>query len=372
MNKSESVQVRSKKTKPAKIKPKKTILIAAGGTGGHVFPGIAIAHEFQSRGYNVEWLGTEAGLESRLVPVNGIKLNFFPAQGIRGKGAMALLLAPLRILRSIAVAMGIVRKRKPVLVVGMGGFVSGPVCAAAFLLNIPVVIHEQNAVPGTSNKLLAKIAKKTLCAFPVALPGAIVIGNPVRESLETIKPSATPNLKEVKVLVLGGSRGARALNTQLPQAFVAAGIEERISVMHQCGSGREQETIEAYADTNTYVEVCPFIDDMDAALAWADVMVCRAGALTVSEIAVVGLPAIFIPYPYAIDDHQTQNAHYLADVGAAEIVQETEFKDGHLDAALRNVITNATKMESMATAAKAAGKHGVARCAVALCEEVLL
>ncbi len=349
----------------------KTVLIAAGGTGGHVFPGIAVARVLQRRGYQVEWLGTETGLESRLVPVAGIHLNFFPVQGIRGKGALALLLAPFRVLRSVLAARSVVARLKPALVIGMGGFVSGPAGLAAWLKGVPLIIHEQNAVPGTSNKLLSRIAKRVLCGFPVLLERAEVIGNPVRESLESLERHVAVENAPLHVLVVGGSRGAKALNIHVPKALADAGLAGKVRVRHQCGSGRADEASSAYEGTHIDVEVSEFIDDMDQAMSWADIMVCRAGALTVSEVAAVGLPSILVPFPYAIDDHQTSNARYLADAGAAVIVQEKDFEEGRLVTALRSVMTNRQKMQHMAEAAHAAGKRGVAEHFANICEDVM-
>ncbi len=352
----------------------KTILIAAGGTGGHVFPGLAIAHEFEKHGYTVQWLGTEDGMESRLVPINSIKLLFFPVYGFRGKSFLTKLLSPYRVAVSIYKAWKILRDVKPALVVGMGGFVAGPSCFAAYLSGIPVAIHEQNAIPGTTNKILSHFARLTFSAFPVDLKGAQVIGNPVRETLENLEKNTrdinVPGEK-LRVLVVGGSRGARALNTMLPAALVDAGVREQIVIRHQCGTGREQETESAYAGTQLEVEVLPFIDDMDQAMAWADVMVCRAGALTVSEISVVGLPAVLIPYPYAIDNHQTANAQFLASAGAAYVVQESEFDSGMLTKVLEHVINDRHLIIDMSNKASKAAKRGAAKQFVDQCTELI-
>lgn len=349
----------------------KRILIAAGGTGGHVFPGLAIAAKFEARGYEVQWLGTKAGMESRLVPVHGIKLNFFKVDGVRGKGRLTLLLSPFKIFVSVIEAWRQVQKINPDLVVGMGGFVAGPVGFVAFLQRRPLVIHEQNAVPGTTNKLLSKIATVNMSAFPVALKDVEVVGNPIRESLERISKTYNYDKSELNILVVGGSRGAQALNVHIPKALVAANVISKVKVRHQCGAKKEDETLHAYEGTNIDVEVKPFIDDMDAAMSWADVMICRAGALTVSEISIAGIPSILIPYPYAIGDHQTENARYLADLGAAEIVQETEFESGKLVAAIKSVISNRQKLKQMSAAALSAAKRHATEKFVDRCEGLI-
>lgn len=356
--------------KSQKQRPKK-VLIAAGGTGGHVFPGIAIADEFISRGYSVEWLGTKVGLESRLVPVHGIKLNYFSVQGIRGRGLKALLLAPVLILKSVFEAWAQVKKIDPDLVIGMGGFVAGPVGFVAYLQRRPLAIHEQNAIPGTTNKTLAKFASATMCAFPVDLKNAEVIGNPIRESLEQITKQFPRDKARLNILIVGGSRGARALNLNVGQALLDAGVAGAIKVRHQCGAGRDDETTAAYEGLGIDVEITPFIDDMDEAMSWADVMICRAGALTVSEIAVVGLPSILVPYPYAIDDHQTENARYLEQQGAAKIVQERDFESGKLVETIASLISDYGALKRMSEAAKSAAKHGAAVSFVERCEALL-
>lgn len=350
----------------------KRILIAAGGTGGHVFPGLAIASEFEKRGYDVQWLGTKLGLESRLVPIHGIKLHFFNVEGVRGRGLKEMLMAPFKVLFSILEAWRQLRKINPDLVIGMGGFVAGPVGFAAYLQRRPLAIHEQNAVPGSTNKLLSNISNANMSAFPVSLKNVEVIGNPVRESLEQLKKEYDFDKAVLNILIVGGSRGARALNTALAPALIAAGVVRRINVRHQCGAKRENETIEAYKDSNINVDIAPFIDDMDEAMAWADIMICRAGALTVSEISVVGIPSILVPYPYAISDHQTKNAEYLQQLGAAEIVQESEFESGKLVSVIKSVLSDASRLKDMSNAAYSAAKKNAAEKFVSRCEELLV
>jgi UDP-N-acetylglucosamine--N-acetylmuramyl-(pentapeptide) pyrophosphoryl-undecaprenol N-acetylglucosamine transferase len=348
----------------------KRILIATGGTGGHVFPGLAVAEEFKHRGYSVSWLGTESGLEAGLVPKHDIPIYFFPVKGIRGKGVLALVAAPINIVRAIYFAIKHIRQQNPDFVIGMGGFVSGPVGVASRILGKPLVIHEQNAVAGTTNRMLAKIASKALCAFPDSLSHAEVIGNPIRVSLEQIEKEIDKNSKHIRVLVLGGSRGARALNQNVAKAIAQANSPLKIEIKHQCGVGREEEAKAAYRAEAIEAEVFPFIDDMEAAFTWADLCICRAGALTVSEVAAVGLATVMVPYPYAIDDHQTANAQYLEKLGATEIVQETEFSEGKLSQVLSRVLESKERIAKMAANAKQAARVGVAKRFADICETI--
>ena len=349
---------------------RKLILIAAGGTGGHIFPGLAVAEQLQKRDCNVQWLGTELGLESRLVPVRGIKLHMSSVSGLRGKGLLSWLFAPVKLLVSVSSALLLLRKLKPSLVIGMGGFVSGPACFAAYLLGIPLLIHEQNAIAGTTNKILARFASKVLTAFPNAIDGAEVVGNPLRSSLDNLRNTSDYQGEKLKLTVLGGSRGARSLNTLLPQAFVDAGVANQLDIWHQCGTGRLAETQIAYANAGIKASIVEFVDDMDELLDCTEVMVCRAGALTVSEVASVGLPALFIPFPYAIDDHQSINAKHLVDAGAALLVHESEFANGALVSALKEFISDREQLKSMATASGACAYHNVAEKVAGMCEEL--
>lgn len=348
----------------------KAILIATGGTGGHIFPGLAVASEFKSRGYQVHWLGTRQGMEATLVPAANIPLHFFPVTGIRGKGILALFIAPFNILKAVYVALKKIKEIKPRCVVGLGGFVAGPAGFASKLLGLPLVIHEQNAIAGTTNRLLAKIANKVLCAFPDTLKNAEVIGNPVRTSIESMEKRFENSGEKIHVLVMGGSRGARALNLNVAKAVAEADIANQVVIRHQCGAGRIDEAIAAYKKEGIDAEVIPFIDDMEQALLWADFLICRAGALTVSEVAAAGIASVMVPYPYAIDDHQTANAQYLEDMGATEIVQESEFESGKLVDALTRILSSRATIQSMSCNAKQAGRRGVAKTFVDICESI--
>jgi len=304
----------------------KRLMVMAGGTGGHVFPGLAVAHHLMSQGWEVRWLGTADRMEADLVPRHGIEIDFIRISGLRGKGLQAQLLAPLRIFNAWRQARAIMRRFKPDVVMGMGGYVSGPGGLAAWSLGIPVVLHEQNGIAGLTNKWLSKIAKTVLQAFPGAFPGADVVGNPVREDVLALpEPQARLAGRDgaIRVLVVGGSQGARVLNQTLPQ--VAAKLGDAVTIWHQSGKGGQQTVELAYAEAGQpQHKVTEFIDDMAAAYAWADVVVCRSGALTVSEVAAAGLPALFVPFLHK-DRQQYWNALPLEQAGAAKILEQPQF-----------------------------------------------
>lgn len=304
----------------------KRLMVMAGGTGGHVFPGLAVAHHLMAQGWQVRWLGTADRMEADLVPKHGIEIEFIRISGLRGKGIKALVAAPLRIFNAWRQARAIMKAWKPDVVLGMGGYVSGPGGLAAWSCGIPVVLHEQNGIAGLTNKWLAKIASKVMQAFPGAFPDAEVVGNPVRTDVLAL-PSPSVRLAgregATRVLVIGGSQGARVLNQTMPQ--VAAKLGERITLWHQVGKGALADVNQAYIQVNqTQHKVSEFIDDMAAAYAWADVVVCRSGALTVSEVAAAGLPAIFVPFQHK-DRQQYWNALPLEQAGAAKIYEQPQF-----------------------------------------------
>lgn len=346
----------------------KTILIMAGGTGGHVFPALAVAAELRAHGWQAVWLGTRRGIEARLVPAAGIPIEWLDVSGLRGKNKAALLLAPFRLLRACWQARRVIRKVQPDVVLGMGGFASGPGGLMARVLHKPLVIHEQNSVAGLTNRWLAKFSDIVLEAFPGSLEGAEAVGNPLRESVREI-PSPAVRLADregpVRILILGGSQGARALNQVLPKAL--AEVEVPVLVRHQCGRGEPDPIAAEYAQAGIEAEVLPFIDDIAASYAWADIAVCRSGAMTVFEIAAAGLAAIFVPFPHAVDDHQTGNAEYLVDAGAADLVQEQDMTPQRLAEILRRRITSREVLRGMAEAARRkalpdAGARVAARC----------
>lgn len=302
------------------------LMVMAGGTGGHVFPGLAVAHHLMAQGWQVRWLGTADRMEADLVPKHGIEIDFIRISGLRGKGLKAMLLAPVRIFNAWRQARAIMKAWHPDVVLGMGGYVSGPGGLAAWSLGIPVVLHEQNGIAGLTNKWLSKIAKKVMQAFPGAFPNADVVGNPVRNDVLALPlPQERFAGREgpVRVLVVGGSQGARVLNQIIPQ--VAGRLGDAVTIWHQSGKGGEEFVKQGYAEVGqSQHKVTEFIDDMAAAYAWADVVVCRSGALTVSEVAAAGLPALFVPFQHK-DRQQYWNALPLEKAGAAKILEQPQF-----------------------------------------------
>lgn len=303
----------------------KRLMVMAGGTGGHVFPGLAVAHHLIAQGWQVRWLGTSDRMEADLVPRQGIEIDFIRISGLRGKGIKAQLMAPIRIFNAWRQARAIMKAWKPDVVLGMGGYVSGPGGLAAWSLGIPVVLHEQNGIAGLTNKWLSKIASKVMQAFPGAFPNADVVGNPVRTDVLAL-PDPEQRFADrdgpLHVLVIGGSQGARILNQVIPQ--VAGQLAEHITLWHQTGKGGLEPVLQAYGEAAGRHKITEFIDDMAEAYAWADVVVCRSGALTVSEIAAAGLPALFVPFQHK-DRQQYWNALPLQKAGAAVILEQPQF-----------------------------------------------
>lgn len=335
----------------------KKILIMAGGTGGHVIPGLTLAEYFLSKNSEVHWLGTQLGIEARLVPTDKISLHFISIAGVRGKGIKTLLLAPFRLLKAIIQAAKIIRKIHPDIIIGMGGFASGPGGIAAWLLRYPLIIHEQNSKAGMTNQCLRWFAKKTLTAFPNVFSAnkkIQLVGNPVRTELLHLTPPEERlhgRPKKMNLLVFGGSLGARAINQLLPGVLANIHPDERPNVIHQTGEKLYQETIKLYEEHNVEAKIVPFISNMKEVYEWADFVICRAGALSVAELCAVGLGAVLIPYPYAVDDHQTTNAKYLADHQAAYLLQERELTPEKLIFILNELYDSPYKRLMMAKAA---------------------
>ncbi|WP_127477876.1 undecaprenyldiphospho-muramoylpentapeptide beta-N-acetylglucosaminyltransferase [Sulfurivermis fontis] len=339
------------------------ILIMAGGTGGHVFPGLAVAQELRRRGAQVSWLGTRAGIEAELVPQAGIAIDYISIAGLRGKGALGWLLAPLRIVRALWQSFAVLRRREPQAVLGLGGFASGPGGLAAWLTGRPLLIHEQNAVAGLTNRLLGRVAKEVMQAFPgtfAEAPWVSTCGNPVREEIAAL---AAPELRyaahqgPLRLLVVGGSLGAMALNETVPRALALLPVGQRPLVRHQTGRSHFEQVQHLYQAAGVEGELLPFIDDMAAAYDWADVVLCRAGALTVSELAAAGVAAVLVPYPHAVDDHQTRNAAFLVDAAAALLLPQHTMNAETLAALLRRFTADPdagrTALLAMAQAARA-------------------
>jgi UDP-N-acetylglucosamine--N-acetylmuramyl-(pentapeptide) pyrophosphoryl-undecaprenol N-acetylglucosamine transferase len=351
----------------------KKLLVMAGGTGGHVFPGLAVAQRLKQQGWTVSWLGTADRMEAELVPEYGYEIDFIDIAGVRGNGLKRLLMAPLRIIKSVLQARRVLKIRNVDLVLGMGGFASGPGGIAAWTLGIPVILHEQNAAAGMTNRILAKFSKKILMGFSGAFADekAILVGNPVRESVialpqKEISKSAHP----LKVLIVGGSLGAKVLNDLLPEV-VSQFSTDTLTVIHQTGKGHYQQVTQAYREKTLKVDVQEFITDMDKSYAWADIVICRAGALTVSEIAVVGLPAIFVPLPHAVDDHQTKNAQDLVDKGAAVLIPQKQLNSKKLSDYLRSFSQNRQLLIDMSTKSKKTAIIDATERVASICEQIV-
>ncbi|MBA1188872.1 undecaprenyldiphospho-muramoylpentapeptide beta-N-acetylglucosaminyltransferase [Pseudomonas entomophila] len=351
----------------------KSVLIMAGGTGGHVFPALACAREFQARGYRVHWLGTPRGIENELVPQAGLPLHLIQVTGLRGKGKLSLLKAPLTLVKAVAQARRIIRQVKPVCVLGFGGYVTGPGGVAARLCGVPLVIHEQNARAGTANRLLAPLAARVCEAFPETFPPSEkrrTTGNPVRAELFLNDSRAPLAGRRARLLVLGGSLGAEPLNVLLPQALAEVPGDVRPEVFHQAGRQHAAITAERYRQAGLEAQVEPFIKDMAQAYGWADLVVCRSGALTVSELAAAGLPSMLVPLPHAIDDHQTHNAHYLAREGAAFLMPQATTGAAQLAERLNEVLMQPEKLNAMAGTARRLATPDATGTVVDLCLEV--
>jgi len=338
--------------------PDPCLLVAAGGTGGHVFPALAVAIKMRDVGWRVEWVGSPRGIENAQVPANDFSLHILPVAGLRGSGIGRLVRAPFMLLAALWHALHVVRSVRPNVVLGMGGFTAGPSGLAAKLLAKPVVVHEQNAIPGMTNKLLAKLATKRLEAFDgafasVGIDGGIAVGNPLRADF--LQQSFDyPSMDTLNVLIVGGSLGAVALNELVPQALAQVEVKQRLVIRHQCGKGRAEDVAKHYSGVHAEVDTVDFIDDMAAAYRWAHIVICRSGAMTVAEVACAGRPAIFIPFPYAVDDHQTANAQWLAERGAALVQQQADLNPAQLANLLGALLNDSSRLQAMAQAAKAA------------------
>ncbi|GHD52229.1 UDP-N-acetylglucosamine-N-acetylmuramylpentapeptide N-acetylglucosamine transferase [Marinobacter persicus] len=350
-------------------------LMMAGGTGGHVFPALATARALQAQGHQVYWLGARGGMEERLIGETDIPLSLIHISGLRGKGKLALLLAPFRLMRALAEAWSILRRIEPHCVVGMGGFVTGPGGVAAWLLKRPLVIHEQNAVAGMTNRWLTRFAGTVLEAFPDSFGGRTVTrctGNPVREDMVGL-PEPEQRLAgrsgPLRVLVVGGSLGARVFNEQVPAALALMAEGERPTVRHQCGEKNHQAALDAYKAAGVEASVEPFIHNMAEAYEWADLVICRAGALTVSELCAAGVAAILVPFPHAVDDHQTRNAEQMVKAGGALLVPQPQLSPGTLADALADLAADRNKILTMAKAARSLARPDATERVVNYCLE---
>ena len=349
----------------------RTALIMAGGTGGHIFPGLAVAQALRERGWNVRWLGAPGSMESRIVPAQGFPLETIEFSGVRGKGIMTLAFLPMRLLRAFWQALAVVRRVKPDVVVGLGGYISFPGGMMAVLAGKPLVLHEQNSVAGMANKVLASVSHRIFTAFPNVFPKGRWVGNPLRQAF-TEQPAPEQRFAgrsgPLRLLVVGGSLGAKALNEIVPQALALIPADVRPVVLHQSGAAQIDALRANYAAAGVQAELTPFIDDTARAFAEADVIVCRAGASTVTEIAAVGAAAIYVPFPSAVDDHQTTNARFLVDAGGGWLMQQSALTAQSLAEMLQNM-QRATLLERAGKAKKMQKTDATAE-VVAACEEL--
>ena len=349
----------------------KTALIMAGGTGGHIFPGLAVAEELRARGWRVHWLGAPGSMESRIVPQHGFPLELIDFSGVRGKGLVTLALLPLRLLRAFWQALQVVRRVQPDVVVGLGGYITFPGGMMGVLCGKPLVLHEQNSVAGMANKVLAGVADRVFTAFPDVLKKAQWVGNPLRSAFTR---QAAPSERfagrtgPLRLLVAGGSLGAQALNDIVPRALALIPAADRPLVTHQSGATQIDALRANYQAAGVQAELTPFIDDTASAFAAADIIVCRAGASTVTEIAAVGAAAVFVPFPFAVDDHQTTNARFLVNAGGGWLVQQSDLTPEGLAKMLLN--SERTVLVDIAEKAKNMRKINATREVVAACEEL--
>lgn len=333
-----------------------SVLIMAGGTGGHIYPGLAVAHALQRRGVTVSWLGASGGMETEKVPPQGLELDEIHISGLRGKGIRGWLTMPFRLGRAVREAGQIMTARRPQCAVSFGGYVAGPGGIAAWLRGIPLVVHEQNRIPGLTNKVLARVARRVMQAFDGAFENAITCGNPVRSDVVALPdPAQRWDGREGpgRLLITGGSQGARALNVAVPEALASLPVERRPLVRHQAGGSGVESTRAHYAELGIEADVTRFIDDMADAYSWADLVVCRSGALTVSELAAAGVGAVLVPFPHAVDDHQTANAQVLVDAGAARVLPESDLAGQALMSLLDEWLNDRSRTLALAEAARA-------------------
>lgn len=351
------------------------ILIMAGGTGGHVFPALAVAQQLRAQGVEVVWMGTRKGLESRVVPAAGIYIEWVLVSGLRGKGILRWLLLPFTLAFALLQSLVIIMRQRPHAILGMGGFSAGPGGVVACLLKKPLVIHEQNAVAGLTNRLLSWCASQVLEAFPHTFSErchARHTGNPVREDIAAL---AEPDQRlaqhdgPVRLLVIGGSLGAQALNEAVPQALSHIGDRIALDVWHQAGERNIDAAREQYLQAGVSARLEPFIDDMAAAYAWADIVLCRAGALTIAELAAAGVGSILVPFPYAVDDHQTHNAQYLTQTGAAHLLPQSGLSGSSLGTLLEELCGSRETLLGMARAARSCAMPTATADVAAICRE---
>ena len=350
----------------------KTLMVMAGGTGGHVYPAMAVADYLKAKGWNIVWLCTEGGMENRLIETKDYQKAMITMRGVRGKGLLGWLLLPVKLTIALAQSYQAIVQFKPNLVLGMGGFAAFPGGLIAWLLRKPLVIHEQNSVAGLTNKTLAHFAKRVLAAFPAAFGSkATLVGNPVRADITQIAIPETrleAHTGALRLLVVGGSLGAQALNDVLPKALAELNLEQRPIVVHQAGE-KHISTLQAnYQAAGVNADAKAFIQDMAAMYSWADIVICRAGALTVAEVSAAGVASVLVPFPHAVDDHQTSNAHYLSEAGAAILIPQTEFTVAKVVTLLQNL--SRKQCLAMSIKARALGKPEATATVANICMEL--
>jgi UDP-N-acetylglucosamine--N-acetylmuramyl-(pentapeptide) pyrophosphoryl-undecaprenol N-acetylglucosamine transferase len=349
----------------------KTLMVMAGGTGGHIFPGIAVAEELRARGWRIVWMGNPEGMEARIVPSRGYDTAWVRFGALRGKGLLRKLLLPVNLLSGFWQALREIRRARPDVVLGMGGYITFPGGMMAALLGRPLVLHEQNSVAGLANRVLARVADRVLSGFPEVLEKAEWMGNPVRAEIAAALPPAERMAGRegpLRVLVVGGSLGAAVLNETVPQALLRLPAEQRPTVVHQAGERQIDALRAAYARAQVEGELRAFIDDMAAAYADADLVICRAGALTVAELAAAGVASLLVPFPYAVDDHQTGNARFLADRGGAYLLPQSELTPDRLAGILSSL--DRGRLLHMAENARALAKPLAAVAVAHVCAEL--
>ncbi|MEN3112427.1 undecaprenyldiphospho-muramoylpentapeptide beta-N-acetylglucosaminyltransferase [Uliginosibacterium paludis] len=349
----------------------KKLLVMAGGTGGHIYPGVAVAEALRARGWQIAWMGNEDRMEGRIVPAYGYELAWIRFGALRGKGLLAKLMLPVNLLRGFWQAAQAIRRVKPDVVIGMGGYVSFPGGAMARLLGKPVIVHEQNSVAGLANRVLARLARRVVCGFPDVIAGGAWLGNPVRADIASL-PSPGERFAgrsgPLKLLVVGGSLGARALNDVVPAALARLPEAQRPKVTHQSGANQLEALEAAYAAAGVKGELLPFIDNMAQRYAEADLVICRSGALTVAELAAAGVASVLVPFPHAVDDHQTGNAGFLSERGAAVLIQQRELDADRLADCLAGL--DRARLLAMAEAARTLARPHAAEDVARVCEEL--
>ncbi len=359
----------------------KTLLVMAGGTGGHIFPGIAVADELKAKGWKIHWLGTADRMEASIVPEHGYDISFINISGLRGKNLLATLVMPFKLLQSLLQARRVIKAVKPDVVLGMGGYASAPGGLAAWLCKVPLIVHEQNAAAGLSNRLLARIANKICCAFPNAFNSDIdaeVVGNPLRASIgqkvTVVEATEQVQTDSQNILVVGGSLGAQVLNNVMPNSFqLLSASDQDYRIWHQTGKNNKAKVVESYKQDDIEsgkVKVTEFITDIAAAYQWADVVICRAGALTVSELAMAGVPAIFVPLPQAVDDHQTKNALYLVECNAAKLLPQATLNNESVTELITELFEQPETLVDMAKASLNAANSDASQKVATLCQQL--